>query len=106
MELMGEVLQETLSSDKLFWLRPSFLMGCIGFVVSIMSTVACIMKKKVAAWKPPALTGFLSLCRKDKNNTKMDGKDMDGPIYRPSGIIPTVIRPQESHGLCVIPQPA
>ena len=34
MELMGEVLQETLSSDKPFWLRPSFLMGCIGFVVS------------------------------------------------------------------------
>ena len=29
---------------------------------------------------------------------------MDRPIYRPSGIIPTVIRPQESHGLCVIPQ--
>ena len=105
MELMGEVLQETLSSDKPFWLHPSFLMGCIGFVVSIMSTVACIVKKKVAAWKPPALTGFLSLCRKDKNNTKMD-EDMDGPIYRPSGIILTVIRPQESHGLCVIPQPA
>ena len=71
-----------------------------------MSTVACIVKKKVAAWKPPALTGFLSLCRKDKNNTKMDEEDMDGPIYRPSGIIPTVIRPQESHGLCAIPQPA
>ena len=106
MELMGEVLQETLSSDKPFWLRPSFLMGCIGFVASIMSTVACITKKKVAAWKPPALTGFLPLCRKDKNNTKMDDEDMDGPIYRPSGIIPTVIRPQESHGLCVIPQPA
>ena len=105
MELMGEVLQETLSSDKPFWLCPSFLMGCIGFVVSIMSTVACIVKKRVAAWKPPALTGFLSLCRKDKNNTKMDDKDMDGPIYRPSGIILTVIRPQESHGLCVIPQP-
>ena len=81
MELMGEVLQETLSSDKPFWLCPSFLMGCIGFVVSITSTVACIMKKKVAAWKPPALTGFLSLCRKDKNNTKMDDEDMDGPIY-------------------------
>ena len=81
MELMGEVLQETLSSDKAFWLRPSFLMGCIGFVVSIMSTVACIAKKKIAAWKPPALTGFLSLCRKDKNNTKMDDEDMDGPIY-------------------------
>ena len=46
MELMGEVLQETLSSDKPFWLRPSFLMGCIGFAVSIMSTVACITKKK------------------------------------------------------------
>ena len=106
MELMGEVLQETLSSDKPFWLCPSFLMGCIGFVASIMSTVACITKKKVAAWKPPALTGFLSLCRKDKNNTKMDDEDMDGPIYRPSGIILTVIRPQESHGLCVIPQPA
>ena len=106
MELMGEVLQETLSSDKPFWLHPSFLMGCIGFVVSIMSTVACIMKKKVAAWKPPALTGFLSLCRKDKNNTKMDDEDMEGPIYRPSGIILTVIRPQKSHGLCVIPQPA
>ena len=105
MELMGEVLQETLSSDKPFWLRPSFLMGCIGFVVSIMLTVACIVKKKVAAWKPHAPSGFLSLCRKDKNNTKMDDKDMDGPIYRPSGIIPTVIRPQESHGLCVIPQP-
>ena len=105
MELMGEVLQETLSSDKPFWLCPSFLMGCIGFVASIMSAVACIAKKKVAAWKPPALTGFLSLCRKDKNNTKMDDEDMDGPIYRPSGIIPTVIRPQESHGLCTIPQP-
>ena len=104
MELMGEVLQETLSNNKLFWLCPSFLMGCIGFVVSIMSTVACIAKKKVAAWKPPTLTGFLSLCRKDKNNTKMDDEDMDGPIYRPSGIILTVIR-QESHGLCVIPQP-
>ena len=81
MELMGEVLQETLSSDKPFWLCPSFLMGCIGFVASIMSTVACLVKKKVAAWKPPALTGFLSLCRKDKNNTKMDDEDMDGPIY-------------------------
>ena len=81
MELMGEVLQETLSSDKPCWLHPSFLMDCIGFVVSIMSTVACIVKKKVAAWKPPALTGFLSLCRKDKNNTKMDDEDMDGPIY-------------------------
>ena len=81
MELMREVLQETLLSDKPFWLHPSFLMGCIRFVVSIMSTVACIMKKKVAAWKPPALTGFLSLCRKDKNNTKMDDEDMDGPIY-------------------------
>ena len=105
-ELMGEVLQETLSSDSPFWLRPSFLMGCIGFIVSIMSTVACIIKKRVAPWKLPTLTGFLSLCRKDKNNTKMDDEDMDGPIYRPSGIIPTVIRPQESHGLCVIPQPA
>ena len=106
MELMGEVLQETLSSDKPFWLCPSFVMGCIGFVASIMSTVACIAKKRIAAWKPPALTGFLSLCRKDKTNTKMDDEDMDGPIYRPSGIIPTVIRPQESHGLSVIPQPA
>ena len=105
MELMGEVLQETLSSDKPFWLRPSFVMGCIGFVASIMSTVACIAKKRIAAWKPPALTGFLSLCRKDKTNTKMDDEDMEGPIYRPSGIILTVIRPQESHGLCVIPQP-
>ena len=104
-ELMGEVLEETLSNDNHFWLRPSFLMGCTGFVVSLMSTVACIMKKRVAAWKLPALTGFLSLCRKDKNNTKMDDEDMDGPIYQPSGIIPTVIRPQESHGLCVIPQP-
>ena len=36
----------------------------------------------------------------------MDDEDMDGPIYQPSGIILTVIRPQESHGLCVIPQPA
>ena len=106
MELMGEALQETLLSDKPFWLCPSFMMGCIGFIASIMSTVACIAKKKIAAWKPPALTGFLSLCRKDKNNTKMDDEDMDGPVYRPSGIIPTVIRPQESHGLCVIPQPA
>ena len=35
----------------------------------------------------------------------MDDEDMDGPIYQPSGIILTVIRPQESHGLCVIPQP-
>ena len=102
---MGEVLQETLSSDKPFWLRPSFVMGCIGFVASIMSTVACIVKKRIAAWKPPALTGFLSLCRKGKTNTKMDDEDMVGPIYQPSGIIPTVIRPQESHGLCVIPQP-
>ena len=106
MELMGEVLQETLSSDKPFWLCPSFLMGCIEFVASIMSTVACIAKKRVAAWKLPALPGFLSLCRKDKNNTKMDDKDMDGPVYQPSGIIPMVIRPQESHGLCVISQPA
>ena len=81
MELMGEVLQETLSNDKPFWLHPSFLMGCIRFIASIMSTVACIAKKQVAAWKPPALTGFLSLCRKDKNNTKMDDEDMDGPIY-------------------------
>ena len=81
MELMGEVLQETLSSDKPFWLHPSFLMGCIRFITSIMSTVACIVKKKVAAWKPPALTGFLSLCRKDKNNTRMDDEDMDGPAY-------------------------
>ena len=48
----------------------------------------------------------VSLCRKDKNNTKMDDEDMDGPIYRPSGIILTVIGPQESHDLCVIPQPA
>ena len=106
MELMVEVLQETLSSDKPFWLCPSFVMGCIGFVASIMSTVACIAKKKIATWKPPALTGFLSLCRKDKNNTKMDDEDMDRPIYRPSGIKLMVIRPQESHGLCVIPQPA
>ena len=104
-ELMGEVIQETLLSDNPFWLHPSFLMGCIRYVISIMSTVACIMKKGVAAWKLPALTGFLSLCRKDKNNTKMDDEDMDGPIYQPSGIIPTVIRPQGSHGLCVIPQP-
>ena len=81
MELMEGVLQETLSSDKPFWLCPSFLMGCIRFIASIMSTVACIVKKKVAAWKLPALTGFLSLCRKDKNNTKMDDEDMDGPIY-------------------------
>ena len=92
-ELMGEVLQETLSSDNPFWLRPSFLMGCIRFIVSITSTVACIMKNRTAAWKPPTLTGFLSLCRKDKNNTKMDNEDMEGPIYRPSGIIPAVIRP-------------
>ena len=28
---------------------------------------------------------------------------MNGPIYQPSGIIPTVIGPQESHGLCAIP---
>ena len=34
----------------------------------------------------------------------MDDEDMDGPINRPSGIILTIIRPQESHGLCVIPQ--
>ena len=80
-ELMGEVLQETLSSDNPFWLHPPFLMGCIRFVVSIMSTVACIMKKRIAAWKLPALTGFLSFCRKDKNNTKMDDEDMDRPIY-------------------------
>ena len=106
-ELMGgEVLQETLSSDNPFWLHPSFFMGCIRFIVSIRSTVACIVKKRTAAWKLPALTGFLSLYRKDKNNTKMDDEDMDRPIYQPSGIILTVIRPQESHGLCVIPQPA
>ena len=105
-ELMGEVLQETFLSDNPFWLRPSFLMGCIGFIVSMTSTVACIVNKRTAAWKPPALTGFLSLCRKDKYNTKMDNEDMDGPIYQSSGIIQTVIRPQESHGLCVIPQPA
>ena len=80
-KLMGEVLQETLSSDNPFWLCPSFLMGCIGFIVSIMSTVACIVKKRTAAWKPPALTGFLSLCRKDMNNTKIDDEDMDRPIY-------------------------
>ena len=83
-ELMGEVLQETLSSDNPFLLCPSFLMGCIGVIVSIMSTVACIMKKRIAAWKLPALTGFLSLCRKDKNNTKMDDEDMDRSIYWPS----------------------
>ena len=35
----------------------------------------------------------------------MDDEDMGRPIYRPSGIVLTVIRPQESHGLCVIPQP-
>ena len=80
-ELMGEVLQETLSSDNPFWLCPFFLMGCIRFIVSIMSTVACIVKKRIAAWKLPALTEFLSLCRKDKNNTKMDDEDMDRPIY-------------------------
>ena len=62
-ELVGEVLQETLSSDNPFWLCPSFLMGCIGFIVSIMSTVACIVKKRIAAWKPPALTGFLYVGR-------------------------------------------
>ena len=39
MELMGEVLQETLSSDKPFWLHPSFLMGCIRFVASINSSL-------------------------------------------------------------------
>ena len=83
MELMGEVPQETLSNDNPFWLHPSFLMGCIGFVVSIMSTVACIMKKRAAAWKLPALTGFLSLCRKDKNNTKMDDENMDRPYTDP-----------------------
>ena len=38
MELMGEVLEETLLSDKPFWLRPSFLMGCIGFVVNLHTT--------------------------------------------------------------------
>ena len=80
-ELMGEVLQETLSSDNPFWLHPFFLMGCIRFIVSIMSTVACIVKKRIAAWKPPALTGFLSSCRKDKNNTKIGDEDMDRPIY-------------------------
>ena len=36
----------------------------------------------------------------------MDDEDMDRPIYQPSGIIPIVIRPQDSHGLCVILQPA
>ena len=80
-ELMGEVLQETLLSDNPFWLHPSFLMGCIRVIVSIMSTVTCIMKKRIAAWKLPALTGFLSLYSKDKNNTKMHDEDMDGPIY-------------------------
>ena len=48
-ELMGEVLQETLSSDNPFWLHPSFLMGCIRFIVSIMSTVACIVKKRFSS---------------------------------------------------------
>ena len=72
---------------------------------SIYHVNSSLHPEKEAAWKPPALTGFLSLCRKDKNNTKMDDEDMDGPIYQPSGIILTVIRPQESHGLCVIPQP-
>ena len=57
-ELMGEVLQETLSSDNPFWLHPSFLMGCIGFIVSIMSTVACIVKKRVAAWNCLPWQGF------------------------------------------------
>ena len=80
-ELMGKILQETLSSDNPFWLHSSFLMGCIRFIVSIISTVACIVKKTVTAWKLPALTGFLSLCRKDKNDTKMDNEDMDGSIY-------------------------
>ena len=70
----------------------------------VNSSLHC--EEEDSSLEPPALTGFLSLCRKDKNNTKMDDKDMDGPIYRPSGIIPMVIRPQESHGLCVIPQPA
>ena len=45
MELMGEVLKETLLSDKPFWLCPSFLMGCIGFVVSIMSASASQRRK-------------------------------------------------------------
>ena len=80
-ELIGEILHDTLSSDNPFWLRPSSLMGCIRFIVSIMSTVACIVKKRIAPWKLPALTGFLSLCKKDKNNTKMDDEDMDRPIY-------------------------
>ena len=105
-ELVGQVLQDTLSSESPFWLRPSFLMGCLGFALSLISTVACIVKKKIAAWKPPALRGFLSLCRKDKDDARMDDEDMDGPIYRPSGIVPTTIRPQESHGLRISPQPA
>ena len=72
MELMGEVLQESLSSDKTFWLHPSFLNGCIRFAVSIMSTVACIMKKKVAAWKPPALTGRTRITLKWMTRIWMD----------------------------------
>ena len=56
-------------------------MGCIGLVMSIISAVACIVKKRIAAWKPPALTGFLSICRKDKDNTKMDDEGMDRPVY-------------------------
>ena len=28
------------------------------------------MKKKVAAWKPPALTGFFYLCRKDNQHKR------------------------------------
>ena len=83
----------------------SIFLDGLHWICSIYHVNSSLAKKKVAAWKPPALTGFLSLCRKDKNNTKMDDEDMDGPIYRPSGIIPTVIRQQESHGLCVIPQP-
>ena len=50
-ELMEGIALETLSNDTAFWLRPSFVMGCVGLVMSLISTVACIARKKIAAWK-------------------------------------------------------
>ena len=53
---------------------------------SINHVNSSLHREEGSSLEPPALTGFLSLCRKDKYNTKMDDKDMDGPIYRCSGI--------------------
>ena len=55
--------------------------GLHWIVESIMTTVVWIMKKRIAAWKMHALTGLISLWRKDMYNTKMYDEDIDGPIY-------------------------